>query len=48
MTLVWDRIVEFDNDADMDGNYDPNDTFLPYSAPLNLEEQVKASLISSW
>jgi hypothetical protein len=27
ITLAWDRVVEFANDVDMDGQYDPQDTF---------------------
>ncbi len=39
ITLAWDRIVEFANDVDGDGNFDPGDTFETYPTG-NLEEQV--------
>ncbi len=31
ITLAWDREVEFANDADMDGEFDVNDTFEEYT-----------------
>ncbi len=39
ITLTWDRIVEFDNDVNGDGNFDVGDTFEAYP-PGNPEEQI--------
>jgi len=41
ITLTWDRIVEFDNDVNLDGNYDIGDTFVDYGGPNDLEDVVK-------